>query len=195
MPSSSKLRVFIHGGLPVLCQQSVSTPPLRRHARQDVASTRQCRRAGMMRCRAWCCRAACGGRTRFTRQRPQVRNLSGTDTIVSASVVGTPACAKGCRRNGRFCNSGLADQGHQTFLASTPAATCDFLVCGRCGKKFVARPRRDRQRRYVRVEPGLRWLWQDRAPGRPDGTLSSGNGCGAVAELWRGACTPGTPGS
>jgi hypothetical protein len=31
----------------VACQQSVSTPALRRHARQGVASIRQCRRAGI----------------------------------------------------------------------------------------------------------------------------------------------------
>jgi hypothetical protein len=44
-----------------VCQQSVSTPALRRHAQQDMAATRQCRRAGTMWCRAWCRRAVCGG--------------------------------------------------------------------------------------------------------------------------------------
>jgi hypothetical protein len=60
----------------VLCQQIVSTAASRRHARQDVASTCHCRRAAAMWCGVWRGRRAHGGRTRFTRQRPQVRNLS-----------------------------------------------------------------------------------------------------------------------
>lgn len=92
-----------------------------------------------------------------------------------------------CRRNGRFCNSGLADHGPLDLPRINAARYQRLLICGRCGKKFIARPRRGRPRWYMRVEPGLRRLWQDRARGRPDGTPSSGNGCGAVAELWLGA--------
>ena len=54
-------------------------------------------------------------------------------------------------QNPRFCNSDPAATGRQIFLASTLAATSDFLVCGRCGKKFSPRPCQDRRRRYVRA--------------------------------------------
>jgi hypothetical protein len=67
----------------VLCQQIVSTAASRRHARQDVASTCHCRRAGTMWCRAWRWRAVCGGRTRFTRQKSQVRSLSRPPAIAA----------------------------------------------------------------------------------------------------------------
>ena len=78
----------------VLCQQSVSTPASRRPTKQRVTFTRQCRRAVMMWCRAWCRRAVCRARTRFTRQRPQVRNLPRPPARASSSPLRDSCCRR-----------------------------------------------------------------------------------------------------